>query len=332
MAGKKKYSKKKSSKATISGVFCLVVAVIALLIQNLFGIDILGILEDTGAQIQGEQQAGGNSSDQNSGNVVVQSGNMTVHFLDIGQGLCVFVQSEGENLIYDGGDKKTADDVVAYLENLGVETIDYMISSHYDSDHVSGLIDCLENFDVEYVICSDYVHGSKTYENFLAAVEAEGLTPNHPAVGESFTFGNGGFTILAPNTIDEDDSNANSVAIKLINGNNSFIITGDAEIKNEKEMCQTGIDLACDVLVPGHHGSATATSWDFLEATLPAYAVISCGTDNSYGHPHEETMEKLESANVEVFRTDIQGTITVTSDGKNLTWSQEPCNDYTSGD
>ncbi len=316
--------KNKNNKATVSGIFCLIVAVVAIIIQNLFGIDILEVLENSGSSWE--------NGEQNNGNIVLEAGEMVVHFLDVEQGLCILVQSEGENLIYDGGEKNTADGVVDYLKKQGVETIDYLISSHYDSDHVSGLITCLENFDVEYVISSDYVHESKTYQKFMEAVENEGLKPNHPAVGDNFKFGNGGFTILAPETIDEGDSNANSVAIKLINGNHSFIITGDAEIKNEKEMCNTGIDLKCDVLIPGHHGSATATSWDFLEATLPEYAVISCGEDNSYGHPHEETMEKLESANVEVYRTDIQGTIIVRSDGKNLTWSQEPCNDYSSGD
>ncbi len=320
---------KRKNKAAISGLFCAAIAVIAVLVQNVFGIDLLKFLEDADTTLNGNGNSGDNISD---GDIVLKKGNMVVHFLDVDQGLCILVQSEGENLIYDGGDKKTSDEVVSYLKEQGVKTIDYMISSHYDSDHVSGLIDCLENFDVENVISSNYVHESKTYENFVAAVEAEGLDMDHPAVGESFTFGNGGFTILAPNEIDDGDSNANSVAIKLVNGNHSFIITGDAEFKNEKEMCETGIDLACDVLVPGHHGSATATSWDFLEKTLPAYAVISCGTDNSYGHPHEETMEKLESAEVEVYRTDVQGTIVLTSDGTNLTWSEKPCNDYTSGD
>ena len=88
----------------------------------------------------------------------------------------------------------------------------------------------------------------------------------------------------------------------------------------------------CDVLVPGHHGSATATSWDFLQKTVPEYAVISCGQDNQYGHPDKDTMDKLENMDIQVYRTDKQGTITVTSDGTNLTWSTEPCNDYTPGD
>ena len=115
----------------------------------------------------------------------------------------------------------------------------------------------------------------------------------HPAVGTEFSFGTGSFQILAPATIDPDDSNKNSVAIKLTNGDNSFIFTGDAESTSEAAMCASGIDLSCDVLVPGHHGSATATSWDFLQATVPEYAVISCGNDNQYGHPAKDVMDKL---------------------------------------
>lgn len=301
-------------KKFLSGILGTIVLIAA----AFYGIDLTGFLNQNESGYAEKMDAG--------------SGDMTVHFLDVGQGLAILVQSEGETLIYDGGEKKHSSYVVSYLQNQGVETIDYLISSHYDSDHVSGLIGCLNAFDVECVISSDYVHESKTYESFVNAVEAEGLTMEHPAVGTEYAFGSGKFVILGPESIDEDDSNANSVVIKLVNGEHSFIFTGDAENKNESAMCQSGIDLKCDVLVPGHHGSATATSWEFLEDTLPEYAVISCGEGNSYGHPHEETMEKLESANVEVFRTDIQGTIIASSDGKSLTWNQEPCNDYTSGD
>lgn len=257
---------------------------------------------------------------------------MTVHFLDVGQGLSVFVQSDGENLIYDGGDSNYSSFVVAYLKNQGVTTIDYLISSHYDSDHVSGLIGCLNAFEVKNVICSDYVHDSKTYQSFINMIDSKGLIMQHPSVGDEFTFGTGKFIILAPETIDENDSNDNSVVIKLVNGDNSFIFTGDAESSSESAICQSGINLDCDVLVPSHHGSATATSWEFLEETVPEFAIISCGKDNQYGHPHKDTMDKLESMDIQIYRTDIQGTITVTSDGTNLGWSQEPCNDYTPGD
>lgn len=259
------------------------------------------------------------------------TGDMAVHFLDVGQGLSIFVQSGGENLIYDGGDRGTSSFVVSYLQQQGVETIDYLISSHYDEDHLAGLIGCLNAFDVETVIGSDYEHDSDLYQSFIDTVSAEGLEIQHPEVGTEFQFGTGKFAVLSPAEI-VDDSNANSVAIKLENGQNSFIFTGDAEHNSEAAMCASGIDLDCDVLVPGHHGSATATSWDFLEATVPEYAVISCGTDNQYGHPDQDTMDKLQDMGINVFRTDKQGTIIALSNATNITWNTEPCNDYSSGD
>ena len=257
---------------------------------------------------------------------------MTVHFLDVGQGLSILAQSDDQTLIYDGGDSDKSSFVVAYLKEQGVTDIDYLISSHYDSDHVNGLIGCLNAFDVENVICSDYVHDSDTYQSFINTAQSKGLELQHPAVGTAFAFGTGSFEILAPSEIDQNDSNNNSVVIKLTNGNNSFIFTGDAESSSESAMYASGINLDCDVLVPGHHGSATATSWEFLESTVPEYAVISCGADNQYGHPDKDTMDKLQSMDIQVFRTDKQGTITVTSDGTDLTWSTDPCNDYTPGD
>ena len=261
-----------------------------------------------------------------------EAGEMKVHFLDVGQGLSILVQSDGQTMIYDGGDKSTSSFVVSYLQKQNVTTIDYLISSHYDSDHMAGLIGCLNAFDVKNVISSDYEHDSKLYQSFIQTVADKGLPMQHPAVGTEFSFGSGSFQILAPATIDPNDSNKNSVAIKLTNGDNSFIFTGDAESTSEKAMCESGIDLSCDVLVPGHHGSATATSWDFLQATVPEYAVISCGKDNQYGHPDKDVMDKLESMDIHVYRTDKQGTIVAVSDGTTITWDQEPCNDYSPGD
>ena len=248
-----------------------------------------------------------------------EAGEMKVHFLDVGQGLSILVQSDGQTMIYDGGDKSTSSFVVSYLQKQNVTTIDYLISSHYDSDHMAGLIGCLNAFDVKNVISSDYEHDSKLYQSFIQTVADKGLPMQHPAVGTEFSFGSGSFQILAPATIDPNDSNKNSVAIKLTNGNNSFIFTGDAESTSEKAMCESGIDLSCDVLVPGHHGSATATSWDFLQATVPEYAVISCGKDNQYGHPAKDVMDKLESMDIQVYRTDKQGTIVAVSDGTTIT-------------
>lgn len=255
---------------------------------------------------------------------------MAVHFLDVGQGLSILVQSDGQNLLYDGGDRSHSSFVVSYLQQQQVTNIDYLISSHYDEDHVSGLIGCLNTFSVSTVIGADYVHDSSLYDSFMDAVSAKGLDVLHPQPGETFSFGTGNFTVLSPAEISEN-SNDNSVAIKLTNGSSHFIFTGDAEHSSETAMIHSGIDLDCDVLCIGHHGSASSTSWDFLQATVPEYAVISCGSDNQYGHPDADTMEKLSSMEISVFRTDKQGTVIALSDGSSLFWTADPCNDYSSG-
>lgn len=256
---------------------------------------------------------------------------MQVHFMDVEQGLSIVVQLGDEVLIYDGGDRDTSSFVVSYLQDLGVTEIDYMISSHYDSDHLAGLIGCLKTFEVKNVIGSDYEHNSKLYTSFMDAVKEEGLKMQYPPVGKTYDFGEAEITILAPKEIGSD-SNANSVAIKLTYGESDFIITGDADYSSEREMVASGINLDCEVLSLAHHGSSTGNSALFLEKTTPEFAVISCAKGNNYGHPHIEVVELLEAMEIDVFRSDVQGTVIATTDGKNITWSEAPCNDYSDGD
>ena len=257
-------------------------------------------------------------------------GNMAVHFIDVGQGLAILVQSGGENLLYDGGNRSHADEVVQYLKNQQVETINYMISSHYDEDHLGGLVKCLDNFEVDHVLGSDYVHTSDLFNTFMNTATAHAIIVEYPSVGDTYEFGTGSFTVMAPDGISQN-SNDNSVVIRQVNGNNSFMFMGDAEETSEQDMISTGMNLDCDVLSLGHHGSASSTSWDLLEAASPSWAVISCGLNNSYGHPAAETMGKLSDMDIPVFRTDDQGTVIALSDGNTISWNQEPCNDYTSG-
>ena len=139
---------------------------------------------------------------------------MAVHFLDVGQGLSILVQSRGENLLYDGGDRGHSSFVVSYLQKQNISTIDYMISSHYDEDHVAGLVGCLDSFSVKNVIGADYVQDTKIYQSFENSVASQGLTVQHPEPGTDFAFGSGKFTVLSPQSISSND-NDNSVAIRL---------------------------------------------------------------------------------------------------------------------
>ena len=268
---------------------------------------------------------------QSAQNPYSQEASMEVHFLDVGQGLSVLVIQGDDVLIYDGGERDASSFVVSYLEDLGITEIDYMISSHYDSDHVSGLIGCLNAFDVKNVIGSNYEHKSNLYTSFMNAVKEEGLKMKYPKVGTKFDFGEAEFTILSPKEIG-DDSNANSVAIKLSYGESDFILTGDIDYGNEREIVASGMEIDCEVLSLTHHGSSSGNSSLFLEKTTPEVAVISCGKGNDYGHPHMEVVELLEAMEVDVFRSDVQNTVIAYTDGKTITWSEAPCNDYSDGE
>lgn len=250
------------------------------------------------------------------------SGDFEVHYLDVGQGLSVLVRSGEHALLYDGGDRNHSSFVVAYLKQLGITKLDYLIASHYDSDHLSGLIGVLRTMEVETVMGPDYVHTSKTYTSFQNAVADSGKTVIHPSAGSDYLLGNAYFTVVGP-VKTYQDSNNNSIAIHIVNGENSFLLTGDAETQSEEDMCSSGLNLYSDVICPGHHGSSNATTNLLLAYTQPTWAVISVGAGNDYGHPHKETLQRLADAGVKVLRTDEHGTIIARSDGKEITWSME---------
>lgn len=257
---------------------------------------------------------------------------LEVDFLDVGQGLSVLVSSEGHYMLYDGGDREYSSFVVAYLKEKGIEKLDYVVASHYDSDHLNGVVGALNAFDVDRILGPDYVWDSKVYQSFITASENLGIPVEHPEPGAVFSLGGASFQVLAPSSEKYGDSNNYSIVLRLTCGKDSFLFTGDAEYESEEEMCRTGLTLDSTVLCVGHHGSASSSTYQFLEKVLPEYAVISCGAYNSYGHPHEETMEKIMAMEIPFFRTDIQGTITATSEGNGITWNTEPCKDYSSGD
>lgn len=283
---------------------------------NILGLDVsLEDMKQPMEQVNTEHEIQEQTTEQNTS--IAET--MKVHFLDVDQGLAILVQLGDEVLVYDGGERDTSSFVVAYLKEQGVTEIDYLISSHYDADHVSGLIGCLYAFDVKHVIGSNYVHDSKLYSSFMEAVEKEGLEVDYPAVGTQYMLGEASFMIVSPKEI-VGDSNSNSVAIKLSYGESDFIFTGDADYKSEREMVASGIDLDCEVLSVAHHGSASGTSETFVMATTPEYAVISCGKENGYGHPHKETLQILTEYGVEILRNDESGTIVVETDGESFQW------------
>ncbi|MBS6955583.1 MAG: MBL fold metallo-hydrolase [Enterocloster asparagiformis] len=256
--------------------------------------------------------------------VPVQSEEVKIHFIDVDQGDSILIQSGDHDMLIDAGENDKGDSVVTYLHSLGISELDYVIGTHPHSDHIGGLDDVINNFSIGTVIMPPVEHTTKTFEDVIDALSDQGLNLTEPKVGKSYQIGSASFDIIAPNKSYGDDLNNWSIGIKLTNGNDSFVMCGDAESQSETDICANGIDISADVLKLGHHGSNTSSSEAFLNAVNPKYAVISCGMGNSYGHPHQETMDKLSARGIQVFRTDEQGTIIATSSGNGITWSTEP--------
>lgn len=285
---------------------------------------------DTGSNGMGA--AGGSETTEPESLLPPPGGTLTVDFLDVGQGLSVLVHSDGHYLLYDGGDRTASSFVVAYLKKQGVESLDYLIASHYDADHLNGLVGALNVFPVTSILAPDYETDTKIYQSFCRTIQEKGNTVVHPEPGTTYQLGDAQFTVLAPSSDSYGDENDYSVVIRLTYGGSSFLITGDAGEKSEWEMLESGLTLQSDVLCLGHHGSSTASSAPFLNAVKPSYAVISCGSGNSYGHPHKETLDRLKALGPGLFRTDLQGTLRAVTDGETITWSTGPVNDYTPGE
>lgn len=260
------------------------------------------------------------------------SGTLTVHYLDVGQGDAALIQCDGKSMLIDAGDNSKGTEVRSYLMKQNVETLDLVIGTHGDADHIGGLDVILYNFDCKTVIMPDRKRDTKTYRDVIDTMEHKNYSLTSPKVGDTYSLGEATVEIVAP-CGDDYGSNENdySVGVMITYGESKFLFTGDAEENAEQDMLQTGIDLDCDVYKVSHHGSSNASTSDFLDAILPEYAVISCGEGNDYGHPHAEVLNELRSRGVKVFRTDEQGTVVAVSDGKNITFNMEPSTSWLSG-
>lgn len=244
---------------------------------------------------------------------------MLVHFIDVGQADCILAQNAGKNMLIDAGNNDDTELVIDYLAEQGVTDFDYIIGTHPHEDHIGSLDDVINHFDCKEVMLPNVVHTTRTFEDVLQVVQEKNLKITLPKIGSTYNLGVAKFTIIAPNR-KYSEINDWSIGIKLVYGDNSFLLCGDAQADSEYDICTNGIDISADVLKVGHHGSSTATSELFLERVNPTYAIISCGKFNDYGHPHKETLDRLAKHGVKIYRTDEDGTIVARSDGKNISF------------
>lgn len=243
---------------------------------------------------------------------------LEVTYIDVGQGDAALLQCEGQTMLIDAGTNSGANDLVAYLASVGISSLDYVVGTHPHEDHIGGLDAVIKNLNVSTVWMPYVQHDTKTFEDVLLAIQLKGLSVNVPAVGSTYQLGDALITVLGPISDTYDDLNNYSIILRVDHGNNSFLFMGDAEQLAENELLASGANLDADVLKVGHHGSSTSSSQVFIDAVQPQYAVISCGSDNSYGHPHAETMNTLQASGATILRTDESGSIKIISDRNSL--------------
>lgn len=256
---------------------------------------------------------------------------LTVHYLDVGQGDCILVECDGEYMLIDAGDNDQGTKIQNYLQKQGVKELKYAIGTHPDADHIGGLDVILYKFDCGTVMMPDLSKDTATYRDVVDTMKQKGYKNTVPEPGDSFELGDAVCTVLAPMEVYEDANN-NSIVLKVEHGENTFLFMGDAEEEEEADILRSDAEVDADVLKIGHHGSRSSSSQKFLKAVSPEYAVISCGEDNSYGHPHAETLNNLRAMGVDVFRTDEQGTIVAVSDGSQITWNCAPSETWKAGE
>lgn len=250
--------------------------------------------------------------------------NLYAHFLDVGQGDSIFIQTpEGKTILVDGGKKESGPKVVSYLKNIGVNSIDLLVATHPDADHIGGLIDVLKNFPVNQVLDSGKEHTTQTYLEYLQLVDSKNIPFTVAQIGQNISLdGNIKMTVLNSGN-SKTDNNEASVALKITYGDMDILLTGDAETEQERMMLSR-FNVEADIYKAAHHGSNTGNSLEFLMAVSPSATILSYGKDNNYGHPHQEVVQRLQQIDSKIYSTADSGNIVFTVNKTSFSVSTKP--------
>lgn len=256
----------------------------------------------------------------NSSNIGDATGVLEVSYLDVGQGDSAYIRVNDFDILVDAGPRSDADRLIQQLEEKNIDDFEMIIATHPHEDHIGGMVKVFDRYEVEEFYMPKMTHTTKTFENMVNAVAREGIKIKQIKEGMTFDLGSGAMIeVYSPMYESYEEFNDYSPIMKLTFGESELIFTGDAEAHAEQEVvAKYPNNLKADVLKFGHHGSSTSTTEEFLKSVDPEYGIISCGVDNKYGHPHRETLDKITKNNIQSFRTDMQGQITLKSDGKTI--------------
>jgi len=260
-----------------------------------------------------------------------QRDNLTVHFIDVGQGDSILVEYANETMLVDAGERDKGVNVSAFLREQGISSLDYVVATHPHADHIGGLLTILNEYPVGEFVDSGYPHTTQTYEDMLAIIENKSI-PFHVAKrGEALDFAPGiQVQVLNPQKKHSAEINENSIVLRIIDNNVSFLLMADAGLETEESIMYEGYYVDSDILKVGHHASTSASGASFIAEVNPDISIIEVGADNDYGYPHAEVLERLQNVST-VYRTDHHGTITVTTDGLTYTViTERPLSDQNS--
>lgn len=248
------------------------------------------------------------------------STDLTVYFLDVGQADSIMIGNDNQYMLIDAGNNEDGEKLVTYFQNKKIEKFSYIVATHPHEDHIGGMDDIINNFDVENFYMPDVVTTTKTFEDVLDALEQKSLYFETPEIGSNFQLGNAKIEVIYVGN-DSSDLNSSSIVLKLTYGEISFLFTGDAT--SEVESTIINKNLNSNVLKVAHHGSKYSSNSTFLNKVNPQYAIVSVGANNSYNHPDDIVLERLKKMNTQIYRTDESGTIIFKTDGKNIDISTE---------
>ncbi len=304
-----------------TGIICLILACMLLFSMCTFAPEMNGTQPGTSATVPNGAGSVTGPSATSPATPLPSNSTFNIHFIDVGQADAALVECDGAYMLIDGGNKADSNTIYSVLKKANVSHLALVVGTHAHEDHIGGLPGAFNYATADTTLCPVKSYDSKAFSDFKKYADSKGGGITIPSVGDTYSLGSATVTILGVNS--ESETNNTSIVLKIQYGKTSFLFTGDAEREAEQVILNNGKDLSATVLKVGHHGSSTSTTYPFLREIMPEYAVISVGDDNTYGHPTENTLSRLRDAGVKVFRTDMQGDIYCTSDGKTVTFSVE---------